>query len=346
MKRNYTDDYRGWPVAPRNKQHPVRGSFLDPRPGGADGGDGYHPGVDVSVRDDKPEAGAPPGRTHRVYALEGGQVWKAWLQPPPGKEGIVRVGHFGYGHILPVVVEGQEIAAGDLIGWTTGGEWHVHLSEWVFPGGDREKMARVNPLDRDGKLAPYVDTAPPVIHDIAFYTPASPAWRRPQGIASFPQVGTRLDPARLSGLVDVRARIEDPQSFRGWYAQLPLLETAHHPARVHLTVTRLDDGKVIEDRDVFTAEVALGSEASRVGVTPIPFSNHYAPGTRQNLRALTALKLGTPGQGQLWFRLFAGPRKQYWDTTKVRNGPYELTVRAWDTVGNTAGTLIDVVVSN
>ena len=84
MTRHYADGYRGWPVAPRTKQHPVRGSFLDPRSGIVTGGDGYHPGVDVAVRDDRPEAGAPPGRTHRVFALEGGRVWQVWRQPPPG----------------------------------------------------------------------------------------------------------------------------------------------------------------------------------------------------------------------------------------------------------------------
>ena len=67
----YADDYRGWPVAPRNRQHPVRGSWLDPRRK-----EEYHPGIDISVRDDRPERGAPPGRTHRVYALEGGPVWR------------------------------------------------------------------------------------------------------------------------------------------------------------------------------------------------------------------------------------------------------------------------------
>lgn len=346
MRRVYADDYRGWPVRPRNKQHPIRGSFLDPRPGGVDGGDGYHPGIDISVRDDRPESGAPPGRTHRVYALEGGRVWQVYRQRAPKNEGTVRAGHFGYGHILPTVEEGDRIAAGQAIGWTTEGEWHVHLTEWFFPGGDETRKVRVNPTDPRGKLAPFVDTAPPIIHEVAFYTPASPAWRKPQGIASFPRAGARLDPARLSGVVDVRARIEDPQSFRSWFRDIPFLETAHHPARVALTVTRLEDGKVLDERVVFTADVTLGSEAAMVGVKPIPFSNHYAPGTRQNLRAATALKQGRSGRGELWFRLFARPRQRYWDTTKLRNGPHELMVRAWDMAGNTAGALVDVVVSN
>jgi len=346
MRRRYADDYRGWPVAPRTRQHPVRGSFLDPRPGGVDGGDGYHPGVDVSVRDDRPEAGAPAGRPHRVYAVEGGTVWKVWRQPPPKREGIVRIGHFGYGHVEPVVSEGQTVEAGQMIAWTTAGEWHVHLSEWIFPGGDLARRVAVNPLDRNGKLHPYVDTAPPVIHDVAFFTPASPAWRKPQGVASFPRGGSRLDPAALSGLVDVRARIEDPQSFVGWYRDHPQLETSHHPARVHLVVVRLEDGQTILDEDVFRADMTLGSEARNAGRTPLSFSNHYAPGTRQNLRAKTALRLGRSGRGELWFRLFARPRSPYWNTARVRNGPYRLTVRAWDVAGNRSEESLDVTVQS
>ena len=346
MKRRYADDYRGWPVAPRTKQHPIRGSFLDPRPGGVDGGDGYHPGVDVAVRDDRPARGTPPGRPHRVYAVEGGRVWKVWRQPPPGKEGLVRLGHFGYGHIEPTVVEGQHVEPGEMIGWTTEGEWHVHLSEWFFPGGDRERMVAVNPLSRDGKLAPYVDTAPPVIHDIAFFTPASPAWRKPQGVAFFPRGGAPTRPQSAG------RRRRRPRSHRGSpvvrrvVSDFPVLETSHHPTRVHLAIVRASDGKVIVDRDVFKAEVTLGSDARRAGVSPIPFSNHYAPGTRQNLRAATALKLGRAGRGELWFRLFARPRISYWDTTRLANGPYSLTVGAWDVVGNRTQESVDVTVAN
>ena len=30
--QRYNDAFRGWPVAPQHQQHPVRGTFLDPRP--------------------------------------------------------------------------------------------------------------------------------------------------------------------------------------------------------------------------------------------------------------------------------------------------------------------------
>ena len=106
----------------------------------------------------------------------------------------------------------------------------------------------MNPLDREGKIAPYRDTAAPVIREIRFHRPvsgritagvAASTWRT-DGSAVFPPGGAPLDPSRLSGLVDVRARIEDLQSFRGWFSDVPLLETDHHPARVHLAVDRAD----------------------------------------------------------------------------------------------------------
>ena len=76
FQQRYNDDFRGWPVSPQHQQHPVRGTFLDPRPDPKLGAI-YHTGVDVAVRDDRPEAGAPAGRTHRVFAIEGGVVDEA-----------------------------------------------------------------------------------------------------------------------------------------------------------------------------------------------------------------------------------------------------------------------------
>jgi hypothetical protein len=245
-----------------------------------------------------------------------------------------------------VVQEGQRVEPGQMIGWTTEREWHVHLSEWVFPGGDRDRRVPVNPLSRNGKLRPFVDTAPPVISDLAFFTPASPKWRVAQGRAIFNQGGTRLDPTRLKGTVDVRARIEDPQSFQGWFRDVQFLRTAHHPARVKLRVVRLDDGRRVVDRDVFVSDVTLADEAEALGRRSIPAEYHYAPGTRQNLRANGALTLGRPGAGELWFRLFARPGGSYWDTTAFRNGAYRLTVTAFDLVGNRAAQSADGVVAN
>ena len=97
---------------------------------------------------------------------------------------------------------------------------------------------------------------------------------------------------------------------------------------------------------MFPSGVWPGPEASRQN--QISLSHHYAPGTRQNLRAKTAIKLKRQGRGELWFRLFAGPRRKssYWDTTAFRDGPYRLTVTAWDIVGNHTAESIDVIVAN
>ena len=97
---------------------------------------------------------------------------------PRGTRGSVRIGHFGYGHIDAVVLTGEFVVPGQHIGWTCDGDWHVHLSEFVFTSG---APLVVNPLRRDGKLHPFVDRARPAIREIRFYSPATPAWaRRPR----------------------------------------------------------------------------------------------------------------------------------------------------------------------
>jgi hypothetical protein len=58
----YADAWTGWPVAPTQSQHPIRGSFLDPRfPSGH-----LHWGLDINVNDRAPVSDAPPARSHRV----------------------------------------------------------------------------------------------------------------------------------------------------------------------------------------------------------------------------------------------------------------------------------------
>ena len=148
LEQRYNDDFRGWPVSPQHQQHPVRGTFLDPRPDPKLGAI-YHTGVDVAVRDDRPEAGAPAGRTHRVFAIEGGVVDEA---TKPGVRGNVRIGHFGYGHVDARVKKGDRVKAGEFIGWTTKGSWHVHLTEFFFPGDGRRLL--LNPLRPAGSSSP------------------------------------------------------------------------------------------------------------------------------------------------------------------------------------------------
>jgi hypothetical protein len=326
----YNDAFRGWPVRPQHRQHPVRGSFLDPRPDPAKGAI-YHEGVDVAVRDDRPEQGAPPGRTHRVFAIEGGPVSFA---SPRGTRGSVRIAHFGYGHIDPVVLTGEIAAPGQHIGWTWDRNWHVHLSEFVFTTGE---PLVVNPLRPGGKLHPFVDRAAPEIREIRFHAPATPDWtRRPNtSVARLPHGGRRLDRDRLFGRVDVRVRVSDPQTFTGWFEELPWLAAPHHPFRLAVTIRHLPTGRAVRRREVFRAEQMLGMSAGR----------HYAPGTEQNLPANGCMRFHSSVRcdGVYWFRLFP---LRYWDTTRLPDGRYLLEVRAWDVAGNRGEAEVAVTIAN
>jgi hypothetical protein len=325
----YNDTFRGWPVRPQNRQHPIRGSFLDPRPD-PDKGAIYHDGVDISVPDDRPEAGAPPKRTHRVFAIEGGPVH---LATPKGQRGFVHAGHFGYGHIDPVVSTGETVIPGQHIGWTCEGDWHVHLSEFVFTTGP---TISVNPLRPGGKLHPFVDTAPPNIREIRFYTLAFPDWgRRPTtSVALLPQAGQRLKRAALSGRVDVRVRVNDPQSFVGFFVDHPELAAPHHPFRLAVAIFDVARERIVRRRESFQAEQKLDQPAGR----------HFAPGTQQNLPAKGCVRRheSIRCDGIYWFRLFPSG----WDTTRLADGKYEVRVRAWDVAGNVSRSIVPVTIAN
>jgi hypothetical protein len=138
----------------------------------------------------------------------------------------------------------------------------------------------------------------------------------------------------LSGIVDVRARVSDPQSFVGWFRQVPALAAPHHPHRLGLLLVRRDSGRVVLRRTVF---LALTAPSFATG-------QHYAPGTMQNLPAKVCLaRRGGPCDGVYWFRLFQRP---YWNTARLPNGRYLLVVRAWDAAGNRARRDVELRIAN
>src|SRR4051812_11154464 len=214
--QHYNDDWRGWPVRPHHEQHPVRGAFLDPRPDKQVGAT-FHNGVDVAVRDDRPEPGAPARRTHQEYAIEGGRVEAA---SAPGVRGLVDVAHFRYEHVDARVHVGQAIEPGQPIGWTCDGTWHVHLGERAV---DADGVRRwVNALRPGGKVRPFVDRAKPEVKEIRYYTPATPAWGRRIGhVVRLPQAGRRLHKSRPARVGGGRARGHGPPAFLRWVRGLP-----------------------------------------------------------------------------------------------------------------------------
>lgn len=331
LSRTYADSWYGWPVRPLHRQHPVRGAFLDPRPGG------LHFGIDIGVRDDRPERGAPPLRTHRVYAVEGGTVYNVVDGSTQCNLRRLWVGHFAYYHVDAVVASGQHVSAGQMIGWTCRGEWHVHLSELTSAN------VLVNPLHPGGKLRPYADTKAPVIHTFAFFRRAPPLWTSPPGGMWSPVTGVRLSPDALSGIVDVRVRIGDPQSFRGWLTALPHLYADLHPYRVVVAVVRVRDGITVLQREISNAYFPYY----------LPLNHHFAPGTRQNRRDAVCNRYvrreGTPPvpcAGRYWLHAFGTPGSAYWDTQAFADGRYRVRVTAWDPIGHATTRGIEVRINN
>ena len=145
----YDSGYRGWPVAPTHSQHPVRGAFLDPRGLDDTGLSGYHFGIDVSIDDRHPEAGAPTGLSHRVYAVESGRV-----SEPSGDLTRACAARRLRSATSPTGTSrrpspGARMSRRELrCGWSCLGVWHVHVSEWQRFHG---RQVWVNPLHHGGR---------------------------------------------------------------------------------------------------------------------------------------------------------------------------------------------------
>jgi hypothetical protein len=325
----------GWPVLPIHRQHPIRGAFLDPRGNDENGLAGYHFGIDVNVDDGHPDPGAPAGLSHRVFALEGG-----FARVRPGEAALpcayrrVEVAHFSYWHVSPIVADWQRIAPGQQIGWTCLGQWHVHLSEWARM---HRKLFWVNPLHRGGKIAPYVDTQPPVVDALRFVAPAPAPWH-PHLDLTWPDGASPLAPSHLHGLVELRAEIGDGQSFWGFLERHPTWKTMHHPYRVAVRITALDTSAIVLERVSFQADQ----------LPDTPYLVHYAPGTVQNGSVDECIQSPDNGTcaGVSWFRPFSRHRQELWNTRTVPNGTYLVTVTAWDIRGNRGSRSARVTVAN
>jgi hypothetical protein len=316
---SYADDYHGWPTQPLHGLHVLHGGFNDPRLGG------YHFGIDIAVDDSHPALEAPKGDSHRVFAVEGGVMhWARDNQTKICNARRFDIGHFAYWHVEPAVPYGTRVRAGQMVGWTCLNEWHVHLSEWARVNGKRRW---VNPLHPGGKLAPVVDTAPPQIRAVYAYGPPSTTWRpndasdlpNPDGA---PELGLR----DLHGAVDLRAWIDDGQGFLGVFAKQPDLASTTAPYKVWVQIRQVATHAIVWQRTVFQNDLFLS------GV--IPFFALYASGARPSLSDYQCLHSRIPCDGRLFYHLVVVGGRYLWDTRSVENGDYELTIRAYDIVGN------------
>jgi murein DD-endopeptidase MepM/ murein hydrolase activator NlpD len=289
----------GWPVKPFHEQHPVRGSFGDPRtvfaaPPTADGvlhGSGhfsFHEGIDIS---------APNGTP--VYPVRDGRVTVASLEK--ARERVVVVCpdgvSFEYWHLTPRVRVGQWVVTDrTILGTILKPAGHVHLTE-VDDGRP------VNPLAA-GHIAPYRDATVPRVEAIGF----------------------RLDTGNAAMVNFVRGRIalvaeayDTPAvPVPGIWRGLPVA-----PALVTWRIESAAGKVVVAERAAADFRRTIPPDAA--------FWSVYARGTFQNM-AVFGQHYSYLEPGCFLFGLTQTP----FDTAQLRDGVYDLVVTAADIRGNSS----------
>ena len=313
----YNDDFTGWPVAPQHRTHAVYGTFLNPTtkwpsdmPGLRAGG---HKAIDILQND-------ASGR-HPVFAIEGGTVHEATVASilTPLKErvrsGKISIGHFHYSHVAPSVEVGEKVEAGQEIGQTCLGFWHMHLEERVTAGG---KRVHLNPLRPGGKLAPVKDTGNPFVREIRIYAKEDENNPKPRPVP----------PDRVRGVVVPVALAMDSFPFREW----PGAPTV--PLHVYRASIELRRGQTI----------VLARTLFQLDMEPGPIWQHlFRPLTRRSAPiAVCIVREPADCTGKLWIRLW----ERGWDTRKVPNGSYTLKLTVEDTVGRSASKTLRLQVAN
>ena len=141
----------------------------------------------------------------------------------------------------------------------------------------------------------------------------------------------------LHGLVEIRARIGDPQTFFGFLARDPAWPTEFAPYRVDVEIARAD-GRPVLRRTEFRADQ----------LPQTPYIDHYAPGTVEadNMQECVGPPALTRCAGTYWLRPLSRLRQEFWNTRTVANGIYRVTVTAWDIAGNRASLTQAVTVAN
>ncbi len=313
----YADDFVGWPLAPKRAAHGVYGTFLNPTTAWPSGmpskSAGYHQAIDIPVDDSAGD--------QAVFAIEGGRVRESKLttQTTPLKQrvrcGVVGVGHFRYAHVVPTVSVGDVVAAGQEIGRTCPGWWHIHLEElaWI-----RGRKVMLNPLRPGGKVGPIGDGGRPFVSAIRIY---------PKSAENDPS--PRVLPAQeVRGVVVPVALAMDAFPLQSW-PEAPLATLHVYRARVELA----REGTVVQERALFQLDTAPG-----------PTWRHYfRPLTRRSAPVAVCVVRRPPDcAGRFWIRLW----ETGWDTRTTPNGRYTLRVTVEDTLGRRASRTLAFRIAN
>ncbi len=290
----------GWPVKPFDRQHPIRGNFGDPRT--VFGGRPTQHGVMTSGGDFSLHRGvdisAPNGTA--VYPVASGVVTRAQAEEIDIDSGNGLT--FEYWHLVRTVSVGDHVERNQtVLGHIMPGAQHVHLSEL-------RNGRLVNPL-APGHLGPYADTTMPAVKAITFRRGAS---------------ATPILPDCVSGSVELIAEAIDTPALPvpGMWRNLPV-----SPAALSYRIEVAKTGRaVVPETTAMDVRNALPGSTADIWRT-------YARGTHMNMPQF--------GPRRYWYQpgvyLFKLTPNQF-DTRRLRNDVYELTVTARDTAGNHSST--------
>ncbi len=289
----------GWPVKPFDQQHPVRGSFGDPRSvfRGAPTKSGlmhsqcacsYHQGIDIS---------APDGTA--VYAVRDGVVRTVtpdWVEVDSDSGSA-----FQYWHVNAAVHVGDHVQArADVIGHIQHASGHVHLTE--LAGG-----RPVNPL-APGHIGPYSDTTTPTVSAITFRSR---------------DTGPELLPEYVHGAVEIVAAASDAHAIPvpGQWNGLPVT-----PARLTFRIATFPQGATV-------VRETAAMDVSQTLPSTSDMWHTYARGTHMNMVQMGVHRYWY-NPGAYLFKLTPAA----FDTHRLKDGVYRMTVTAWDTAGNHSST--------
>jgi len=297
----------GWPVKPFDRQHPVRGSFGDPRsvfrgnptPHGlmtSRCACSYHQGIDIS---------APDGTD--VYPVRSGVVrlvTPEWVEVD-SDDGSA----FQYWHIRSAVRFGDTVEAEHtVLGQILRASGHVHLTEL------RDGNA-TNPL-APGHIGPYLDSTVPQVSAVTFRSR---------------DAGPDLLPEYLHGRVEMIAEASDTAAIPvpGQWNGLPVT-----PSKLTFRI------ETVPQRKVVIAETTARDVGDRLPATSDMWSA-YARGSHMNM-----VKMGVHRYwyqpGLYLFKLTPG----LFDTRRLKDGVYRVVVTARDTAGNHASATQVINVHN
>ena len=212
-----------------------------------------------------------------------------------------------YWHIVPTIRPGQQVVAFQtVLGHVMKDYGHVHFSEF-------DHGTAVNPL-APGHLGPYEDKTRPQITSVAFRAG-----------------GSDVLPEYVHGRVTIVVAAYDRPAMTvpGEWAGLPVA-----PAKLTWRITRTNNGSVaLPEQLAFDMRATIPQ--NRV------FWSYYARGTRQNMSTFAGQRAWRQ-PGVYLYELSRAP----FDTARLANGMYTVTVTATDVRGNHSSTQQAFIVRN